>query len=167
MMLALFMPKELNYSYEVTAGLEVGLLSMMYGGNDSWAHAGCDQRHLTCTFEGAIKAGMRTRSLSESIPEKEGAKIEPISDSDDAASGSGSDSKSDDNKVDKTKGKKKSKEENNGDDEKDKGNEEEEIKYYNKRGKVVGSGPRQPMRFTGVVQPPHQTSKPSTAFPCD
>lgn len=142
MMLALFMPKELNYWYEVTSGLEVGLLSMMYGGDSTWAHAECDQYHLACTFAGAMNAGMRTRSPSESIAKKQSAKIEAILDSDEARSG--------------------------GEQEEDgKKEEEEEIKYYNKRGKVVGSGPRQPLRFTGVVQLIQQASNPSTAFPCD
>lgn len=170
-LLAMLMPKELDYSYELMFGLEVGLLSMMYGGNSSWAHADCDERHKMCTFSGVMSSGMPILDPDESMAfakaKASGATIEELPDSDDAAEGNGKAVKGK-KKAKKNKGKKKSKKEKNGDVEEEKEEEqEEEIKYYNKRGKVVGSGPRQPMRFSGVIGPTHQTSKPSTAFPRD
>lgn len=144
MLLALFLP-EMGYGYELTSGLEVGLLSMMYGGSSTWAHAECGERHTTCTFEGAMQSGMPVISPSEVLSKVTKADASPIPGSADT-----SESKSE-------SGKEKEDEEEG----------EEEIKYYNKRGKVVGQGPRQPMRFTGVVGPAHHTSKPSAVYPCD
>lgn len=45
--------------------------------------------------------------------------------------------------------------------------QEEDRKYYNRRGEVVGTGPSIPMRLRGLVTSAHQISKPSAKYPCD
>lgn len=150
MLYAMVLP-DLGFGYELAAGMEGTVLSALYGGDDGWAHAQCDERHSTCTLGGVDRSRMKLRS-PPSPPKKAGeAEIEPISDSDSAPGESGPSSGS----ASKRK--------------EDEGWEEdgEEIKYYDRRGRVVGQGPRVPVRFTGHIMPAHQTSKPSTAYPCD
>lgn len=45
--------------------------------------------------------------------------------------------------------------------------ERQQRKYYNRRGKVISTGPDVPMRLTGHIASAHQISKPSAKYPCD
>lgn len=141
MMLVMTLPS-MDFGYEAAMGMEMMVMGVVYGNGsgDTWAHAGCRDRHVSCTLEGMSEAEMEKRSKEqlENI-RKRGSKQE-----DQGAP----------------------KEEATAEDEGG-----EETKYFDRQGKVVGTGPKLAMRMQGMCLHDDgeagKAAKPAFPYPCD